>query len=310
MSFSNLKRQSGNLDEITQAIEKLNKPNTDFAEKDVNFWRPEVDKAGNGIATFRFLPAPPCDGDEGLPWAKYFAHGFQGAGGKWYIENCPTTFKGHECPVCKHNNGLWDTGIQANKDIVSKQKRKLNYVSNVYIVSDPKHPENEGKVRLFRYGKKIFDKITEAMKPPRNADGSLVDPDVVPINPFDLWKGANFKMKVRKVEGYANYDTSAFVTPAPLLKDDKELEAVYKSEFSLAEIVADAKFKTFEELQKILDRTLGLNGAAPSKTTVDHLKQGTAPAAPTSRVTKDDMDNVAPGDADYFKKLEALAEAE
>ena len=197
MSFANLKRQSGNLDKLSKAIEALNTP-TEGSEKSDNFWRPEVDKAGNGMAVIRFLPAAEADGDDALPWVKVFSHGFQGPGG-WLIDNCLTTMN-QQCPVCEHNSGLWNSGIEANKEVVRKQKRKLNYIANVYIISDPKHPENEGKVKLFKFGKKIFDKITEAMNPEFA--------DETPINPFDMWEGANFKLKIRNVEGYRNYDKS------------------------------------------------------------------------------------------------------
>ena len=179
-SFAALKKSSGNLEKLTKAIEQLNS-SSEGGKSDDKFWRPEVDKAGNGMATFRFLPAPPQDGDEGLPWVKVFSHGFQGPGG-WLIDNCLTT-KGQQCPVCEHNNRLWNSGIEANKEIVRKQKRKLNYIANVYIISDPKHPENEGQIKLFKFGKKIFDKINEAMNP--------AFADEVAINPFDMWKGAN-----------------------------------------------------------------------------------------------------------------------
>jgi len=213
MSFANLKRQSGNLDKLSKAIEALSQSSEGGSEKSDNFWRPEVDKAGNGMATIRFLPASEKDGEDGLPWVKIFSHGFQGPGG-WLIDNCLTT-KNQQCPVCEHNSTLWNSGIEANKDVVRKQKRKLNYIANVYIVSDPKHPENEGKIKLFKFGKKIFDKITEAMNPQFE--------DETPINPFDMWKGANFKLKIRKVEGYQNYDKSEFDSPSVLSDDDAKL---------------------------------------------------------------------------------------
>jgi hypothetical protein len=260
MSFANLKRQSGNLDKLSKAIEALN-TSTEGSDKPDNFWKCEVDKAGNGMATIRFLPASAADGEDGLPWVKIFSHGFQGPGG-WLIDNCLTT-KDEKCPVCEHNSTLWNSGIEANKDIVRKQKRKLNYIANVYIVSDPKHPENEGQVKLFKFGKKIFDKITEAMNPQFE--------DETPINPFDLWKGANFKLKIRKVEGYQNYDKSEFESPSPLLNDDDELEKIWKSEFSLTEMVADKEFKSYDTLKQRLDKVLGLNGEAP-KTTVEQVK--------------------------------------
>jgi hypothetical protein len=285
MSFANLKRQSGNLDKLSKAIEALNTP-TEGSEKSDNFWRPEVDKAGNGMAVIRFLPAAEADGDDALPWVKVFSHGFQGPGG-WLIDNCLTTMN-QQCPVCEHNSGLWNSGIEANKEVVRKQKRKLNYIANVYILSDPKHPENEGKVKLFKFGKKIFDKITEAMNPAFE--------DETAINPFDLWKGANFKLKIRKVEGYQNYDKSEFESASPLLNDDDAMEAVWKKEYALSEMTKASEFKTYEVLKQRLDKVLGLNGeVVKPKTTVEQLKE--APKKVPALAEGDD------DDISYFSKL-------
>jgi hypothetical protein len=288
MSFANLKRQSGNLDKLTKAVEALSQ-SSEGSEKSDNYWKPEVDKSGNGMATIRFLPASETDGEDGLPWVKIFSHGFQGPGG-WLIDNCLTT-KNQQCPICEHNSTLWNSGIEANKDVVRKQKRKLNYVANVYIVSDPKHPENEGKVKLFRFGKKIFDKITEAMNPQFE--------DEKPINPFDLWKGANFKLKIRKVEGYQNYDKSEFDSPSALLEDDDDLEKVWKSQFSLSELTAGKEFKSYDELKQRLDKVLGLTGEVAPKTTVETIKEQvkTAPKAVEPQIHEDDED------MSYFAKL-------
>ena len=286
-SFANLKRQSGNLDKLTKAIEALS-AGTDAADSRDNFWKPEIDKAGNGMATIRFLPASPGDGDDALPWVKLFSHGFQGPGG-WLIDNCLTT-KNQQCPVCEHNNRLWNSGIEANKEIVRKQKRKLNYVANIYVVSDPKHPENEGKVFLFKFGKKIFDKLNEAMNPQFE--------DETPINPFDLWKGANFKLKIRKVDGYQNYDKSEFESASPLSSNDEELEKIWKMEHTLKELVEDKQFKSYDDMKARLDKVLGLNGeVAPAKTTVEQMR-----SAP--KVSQTDLD-IATEDDDmaYFSKL-------
>jgi hypothetical protein len=296
MSFANLKRQSGNLDKLSKAIESLN-TNTEGNEKSDNFWRPEVDKVGNGQATIRFLPASEKDGDDSLPWVKIHSHGFQGPGG-WLIDNCLTT-KNEQCPVCEHNSTLWNSGIEANKDVVRKQKRKLNYIANVYIVSDPKHPENEGKVKLFKFGKKIFDKISEAMNPAFE--------DEQAINPFDMWKGANFKLKIRKVDGYQNYDKSEFDSPSPLLSDDDELEKVWKSEYSLQELLNNPKeWKSYDDLKKRLDKVLGLNGEAP-KTTVEQVKAKTfdAPKASSEDSPFHETEPSLSEDDDlsYFSKL-------
>jgi hypothetical protein len=282
-NFANLKKSSSNLDKLTKAIEALNtsSPSGDKSDK---FWRPEVDKSGNGMATIRFLPASSVDGEDGLPWVKIFGHGFQGPGG-WLIDNCLTT-KNQQCPVCEHNNKLWNSGVEANKEIVRKQKRKLNYIANVYIVSDPKHPENEGKVFLFKFGKKIFDKLNEAMNPQFE--------DESPINPFDMWKGANFKLKIRKVEGYQNYDKSEFESPSALSTDDDELEKIWKSEYSLAELVADKEFKSYDDLKSRLDKVLGASDTP--KTTVEQFKA--APKKAEVNIADTDDEDMA-----YFSKL-------
>jgi len=290
VDFSNLKRSSGNLDKLKAKVSELNASTEGSADKD-RFWRPEVDKAGNGMATIRFLPASAQDGDDGLPWVKIFSHGFQGPGG-WLIDNCLTT-KSQQCPVCEHNNKLWNSGIEANKEIVRKQKRKLNYIANVYIVSDPKHPENEGQVKLFKFGKKIFDKITEAMNPAFE--------DETPINPFDFWKGANFKLKITKVAGYQNYDKSEFTSAAPLSENDEELEKIWKSQSALSELVADKEFKSYEFLKNRLEKVLGLNddGDAPrARTTVEQAKAAPKKPVAFDAPSEDDDDDMA-----YFSKL-------
>jgi len=288
--FSKLKKSSSNLDAMKQKLQSMVASDTKSSDKD-NYWRPEVDKAGNGMATIRFLPAPAVDGDDGLPWAKVFSHGFQGPGG-WLIDNCLTT-KGQQCPVCEHNNKLWNSGIEANKDIVRKQKRKLNYIANVYIVNDPKHPENNGTVRLFKFGAKIFDKINEAMNPQFE--------DETPINPFDLWSGANFKLKITKVAGYQNYDKSEFESPSALLDDDEKLEKIWKSEHSLTELTADKEFKSYDDLKKRLDKVLG--ASEMPKTTVETIKAA-APKAP--KVSEDapwEPEASEDDDMAYFSKL-------
>lgn len=294
VDFAKLKSQSktGNLDKLSKAIEALNSSSEGGSDDD-KFWRPEVDKAGNGMATIRFLPASPQDGDDALPWVKIFSHGFQGPGG-WLIDNCLTT-KNQACPVCEHNSTLWNSGIEANKDVVRKQKRKLNYIANVYIVSDPKHPENEGKVKLFKFGKKIFDKITEAMNPQFE--------DETPINPFDMWKGANFKLKIRKVEGYQNYDKSEFESPSALSSDDDELEKIWKSQHSLQGLLDGKEFKSYDQLKTRLDKVLGLAGetSAPVKKTVAEEAPKPAvkrPVAEPELVAADEDDDMA-----YFSRL-------
>jgi len=244
MSFENLKKQS-KLGSLTQKLVKeVEKMSTTSSGADERLWKPEVDKTGNGFAVIRFLPAP--DGEE-LPWAKMYSHAFQGPGG-WYIENSLTTIGGKD-PLGEHNRDLWNTGTEANKETVRKQKRKLSYYSNIYVVKDPTNPQNEGKVFLFKYGKKIFDKIMEAMQPEFE--------DESPINPFDLWQGANFKLKIVKKDGYWNYDKSEFGPSEPLLSDDDAMEALWKKEYSLTAVTAPDQFKSYEELEKRLKMVLG-----------------------------------------------------
>jgi hypothetical protein len=289
VDFAALKsqRQSGNLDKLTKAIEALN-ASSEGAKAVDNFWKPEVDKAGNGMATIRFLDVSPEDGEDSLPWVKIFSHGFQGPGG-WLIDNCLTT-NNDKCPVCEHNSSLWNSGIEANKEIVRKQKRKLNYVANVYIVSDPKNPENEGQVKLFKFGKKIFDKITEAMNPAFEDEKAM--------NPFDYWTGANFKLKIRKVDGYQNYDKSEFESPSPLFKEDAKIEKVWKSQHSLKLLVDEKEFKSYEDLKSRLDKVLGLTGTPVAKTTVDQIKE--SPKAVQRKVESVDEED---DDLAYFSKL-------
>ncbi len=245
MSFSDLKKQSklGSLTEkLVKEVEKMN--NSSSSSADDRIWKLECDKAQNGYAVIRFLPAP--DGED-LPFVKLYSHGFQGTGG-WLIDSCLTTLN-QKCPVCEHNSGLWNSGIDSNKEVVRKQKRKLTYVSNIYVVKDPANPENDGKVMLYKYGKKIFDKITAAMQPEFE--------DESPIDPFDFWQGANFKLKAKNVAGYRNYDSSEFTTPGPLLGDDDAMEALWEKEYSLCEFIASDQFKSYDELKKRLDSVLG-----------------------------------------------------
>ena len=252
MSFSDLKKQS-KLGSLTQKLVKeVEKMSTTSGGADERLWKPEMDKTGNGYAVIRFLPAP--EGEE-LPWAKLYTHAFQGPGG-WYIENSLTTI-GQKDPVSEHNRELWNSGSDKDKETVRKQKRKLSYFSNIYVVKDPANPANEGKVFLFKYGKKIFDKIMEAMQPEFE--------DETPINPFDFWQGANFKLKLVKKDGYWNYDKSEFDRVAPLLDDDDALEALWKKEYSLAAVTAPDQFKSYEDLEKRLKYVLGQKGATKNQ---------------------------------------------
>ena len=291
MSFADMKKQrKTNLSSLIKESEKISNPNS-FGEVDERYWRPELDKSGNGYSIVRFLPAP---NGEDLPWARMWNHGFQGPGG-WYIENSLTT-QGKKDPVSEYNSRLWNSGIEANKEVARKQKRRLNYTSNVYVIKDPANPENEGQIRLYRYGKKIFDKINDLMNPEFE--------DETPVNPFDLWEGANFKMKIRKVEGFSNYDKSEFDTPAALLEDDTKMEEIWNTEHSLKEIVSDDKFKPFDELKEKLDRVLGLGTELTSKPEEVPFDGGQPYTPPSTPVTAETDNKGEEEEAmGYFQKL-------
>ena len=255
MSFASLKKASSGGDtfaKLTREIEKINQPQSGGGA-DERLWKPELDKSGNGYAVIRFLPAP--DGEE-MPWAKVWSHAFKGPGGQWYIENSLTTL-GKDDPVGELNRELWNSGRDSDKEIARAQKRKLSYYSNIYVVQDPAHPENEGRVFLYKFGKKIFDKLTEAMQP--------AFADETPIDPFNFWTGADFKLKIRKVDGYWNYDKSEFAAPGTLGNfDDDKLESIWKQGYSLAEFEDAKNFKSYEQLQARLNLVLGKN-AAPAR---------------------------------------------
>jgi len=268
MSFASLKKQSSSIfSKLNEELEKQS-TTTQTVGPDTRFWKPELDKSGNGYAVLRFLPAP--EGED-LPWAKVWSHAFQGPGG-WYIENSLTTLNKKD-PVGELNRQLWNSGSDADKEVARKQKRKLSYYANVYVVQDPAHPENEGRVFLYKFGKKIFDKLMEAMQP--------AFADETPINPFDFWQGADFKLKIRKVEGYWNYDKSEFASPAVLGDfDDSELEKIWKQSYSLAEFTAPDNFKTFEELQARL--TMVLSNSAPARVDLETFEDEEYDAKPAS----------------------------
>lgn len=250
MGFADLKKQSKLGSLTAKLVKEVEKMNNNGGSSDDRIWKLDVDKSGNGYAVIRFLPAP--DGED-LPFVKLYSHAFQGPGG-WYIENSLTTL-GQKDPVSELNSELWNNGTDAGKEVARKQKRKLTYISNIYVVKDPANPENEGKVFLFKYGKKIFDKIMEAMQPEYE--------DETPINAFDFWEGANFKLKAKNVAGYRNYDSSEFASPGALLEDDEEMESIWKKQYSLAEIVAPDQFKSYDDLKKRLDSVLGKKSAPP-----------------------------------------------
>jgi hypothetical protein len=280
MSFESLKKQSslGSLTQkLVKEVEKMSA--TTSGGTDDRLWKPEMGKDGVGSAVIRFLPAP--DGEE-LPWAKMYSHAFQGPGG-WYIENSLTTI-GQKDPLGEYNRELWNTGSETNKEIVRKQKRKLNYYSNIYVVKDPTNPQNEGKVFLFKYGKKIFDKIMEAMQPEFE--------DEEPINPFDFWAGANFKLKIVKKDGYWNYDKSEFDRVAPLLDDDDALETIWKKEYSLTAITASDQFKSYEDLERRMNMVLGVKNSSPTRSRAvveqeDDLEEFVQTPTPQDRVVEE-----------------------
>ena len=244
MSFANLKKQSKLGSLTAKLVKEVEKMNNNGASGDDRFWKLEVDKSGNGYAVIRFLPAPD---KEDLPFVKLYSHAFQGPGG-WYIENSLTTL-GQKDPVSEYNSQLWNNGTDAGKELARKQKRKLTYIANIYVVKDPANPENEGQVFLYKFGKKIFDKLTAAMQPEFE--------DEEAIDPFDFWQGANFKLKAKNVAGYRNYDSSEFAAPSPLLDDDDAMEAIWKKQSSLEEFSAASQFKTYDELKTRLEYVLG-----------------------------------------------------
>jgi len=281
-SFADFKKKSkSSIEDLSKKIEDMGKKES---YKDDRYWRPELDKSSNGYAVIRFLPAI---ASEEIPWVKLFSHGFKGLGG-WYIENSRTTLNEKD-PVSEMNSKLWNSGIESDKDIARARKRRQNYISNILVISDPANPQNEGKVFLYKFGKKIFEKIQEAMQPEFE--------DETPVNPFDFWEGANFKLKVRKVSGFVNYDKSEFDSPAPLYDDDKQLETIWNQQYSLTEIVDPKNFKTYEELKEKMHRVIGEDIRATE--TVQKTAEVTEFSSETEEVQADEkMDNLS-----YFEKL-------
>jgi len=282
-SFSDFKKKSRtSIEDLSKKIEDMGKKES---YKDDRYWRPELDKASNGFAVIRFLPAT---GEEEIPWVKMYSHGFKGPGG-WYIESSRTTL-GEKDPVSEMNSKLWNSGIESDKDIARARKRRLNYISNILVVSDPANPQNEGKVFLYKFGKKIFEKIQEAMQPEFE--------DETPVNPFDFWEGANFKLKVRKVSGFVNYDKSEFDSPSALMDgDDEQLEKIWNQQYSLTEIVDPKNFKSYEELKEKMNRVIGEDIRATD--TVQKTAEVTEFSSETEEVEADEkMDNLS-----YFEKL-------
>ena len=297
MDFEQLKQSRSNFDSLTKALEQnLNPEDSKSNNKyqDDRIWKPELDKTGNGYAVIRFLPASE---KEDMPWIRLWSHAFQGPGG-WYIENSLTTLNKKD-PVSESNSLLWNSGVEADKEIARKRKRKLSYIANILIVSDAKHPENEGQIKLFKFGKKIFDKITEAMKPEFE--------DEKPINPFDFWEGANFKLKIRKVDGYWNYDKSEFDSPTPIKDNDEAIEQIWEKQYALKPFLAPENFKSYDELKAKLDKVLtgsrntgtAEDVAIPPVTNVAPVKTETVDNTPTAADVDEDSDDTL----SYFSKL-------
>lgn len=308
-SFANLKRSSSDsLSKLTQELTKISNPSSNSLE-DTRFWKPELDKAGNGSATIRFLPAAQ---NEDMPFVRFWDHGFQGPTGKWYIENSLTTI-GQSDPVAEYNSELWAVSEDDNSPTRKQartQKRRLHFISNILVIRDPSHPENEGKVFLFQYGKKIFDKLNDLMNPQFD--------DEAPINPFDMWSGANFKLKIRKVEGYRNYDKSEFDSPSAISGSDEELESIWNKQYALKEFVDPSKFKSYDELKTKLNAVLGLTPSSTPSARPQERKVVPEASAPNfkerqSAPVAENTENVPwsadedDEDASYFAKLKALA---
>lgn len=299
MSFENLKSTRGSsIDKLVKAAEAVSTPKADNSSYgDDRLWKPTRDKAGNGYAVIRFLPAK--EGED-LPWVRYWDHGFKGPNGLWYIEKSLTSVNQPD-PVSEGNTVLWNTGRDEDKATARERKRRLHYVSNILVISDPEHPENNGQVKLYQFGKRIFDKVMEAMQP-QFADEQ-------PCNPYDFWEGADFKIKIRKVDGWVNYDKSEFSTPSPLFDGkDEELETVYTQLNSLSEFTDPKSYKSYDELKAKLNRVLGVDAGI----TADMASMTTAPiptmeqapsapameAAPAMDSSTDEDDTLS-----YFNKL-------
>lgn len=277
------------------AVKKAKSGNISSFESEDNFWKAETDKAGNGFAIIRFLPAL---SEDDIPFVKTYNHGFQGPTGKWFIESCPTTI-GQPCPVCEANSPLWNSGTQENKDLVRKRKRRTTYIANILVVSDPKNPDNEGKVFLFKFGPKIFDKIADKIEPPRDERGNLIDPDEEPMNPFDPISGANFKLKIRKVEGYSNFDKSEFEKPSEL----KNWDTIKTQLHDLSKFVNPQSFKSYDELKAKFESVYAESGSATSSSSVDVEKPQAKEKAPKVSVKEDTPPWEDDDDLEYFKRL-------
>lgn len=309
VDFSKLKKGSGDINKLRKAVEQQTNQN----QEDTRYWKCERDKAGNGSAIIRFLPAPPQDGDDGIPWVKIWSHGFKGRGG-WYIQNSLTTL-GEDDPVSQYNSALWATGTKENQKIARDQKRKLNYISNILVIKDPKNPDNNGKVFLFRYGTKIFEKIQAAMNP-------NTDLDEKELNPFDMFEGANFALSIKNGEGnFPNYDNSKFLSPSTIADGtDETLEKIWKQEHSLLELLDRKNFKSYAELKTMFCRAIGIDADAfgSSKSsepeeevkqkTVEDVAKSTRKPGSNSKEPKEEAPPWSVDDDDELASFKALAE--
>ena len=292
MSFADLKNNRNNaIGKLTAAAEKVG-GGEKKSYTDDRFWTPTVDKAGNGYAVIRFLPAPQ---GEDLPWVRYWDHGFKGPTGRWYIENSLTSI-GQPDPVSEINSKLWATGRQEDQDLVRTRKRRLHYVTNILVISDPANPSNDGTIRLYKFGKKIFDKMLDLMQPAFQ--------DEKPVNPFDFWAGADFKLKIRNVEGYRNYDKSEFAPTAPLFGgDEAKLEQTYNQLNQLKEFTDAKNYKSYDELKRKLLEVLGEEGQVLS--TAESVELDTTASAPRYAATPP-----AAPQRESFKPVEAGSDDE
>ena len=304
MSFAALKRNRTDLSKLVEQAKETSGTQNTRQSQDDRFWQPTRDKAGNGYAVIRFLPG---DAEAATPWVRYWDHAFKGPTGQWYIEKSLTSI-GQQDPLSELNSKMWNSGIESDKGIVRQRKRNLRYIANVLIVSDPSNPENEGQVKLYRFGKKIFDKIMDSMQPQF--------PDETPVNPFDMWEGADFTLKIRKVEGYPNYDASSFKSPAAMPGSDEELEAVYEKQYDLNEWTDPKNYKTYDELKTRLALVLGESAPRTAKQEasldlddeIPDFPTAAAPAAPSAPAPAASTAESSMNDDDtmsYFAKLAA-----
>jgi len=295
--FASMKKSRMGFDQLAKKFEN-DKQGGGNNQKDERFFYPQLDENKNGQAIIRFLP--PSEGEES-PWVKVYSHGFKGPAGQWYIEECPTTVN-KECPVCAANSILWNSGIESDKTIVRERKRRMQYIANILVVEDKKNPEREGKVMLFKFGAKIFDKLKTAMYP--EFDGEVA------VNPFDFWEGANFRLRIRKVDGNVNYDKSEFTEPSAVAPTDKAIEAIWNEQHKLSEFLDTTgdRFKSFEELEKQLNRALGQRASSSTAQQESAKATDSAPeSAPVKEAPKQEATPASEGESDdamdYFRKM-------